>query len=353
MTTLFKEKDQEMWREENLDTYINETLPLMVKRKEITPKNIHIYIVPYTGNDFNKLNRDIDRNVNLLKSLNQIIVELVNYDIKFIYIYVKSHLVKQVNHLQELIKNDKFENDPRDFIPIINDDIEFEILFVRHGIACHNVVPADNKKLLNDNSYFDPELTNKGIQRSLELYPVLEEKIKHYYNDQPYSIIASSLMRTQETAYFMLAKHINKEINVAPHIAERSHEYTNFSLHKEEQEKFLDTVDPGINKLLKRGKDNRDIQDIRTKSYHQMFYHWANLNLNFFKKGSDGIYRAVVFTHGGFIDTTFKVAPENNDIVHTIINMKNYKKPSYEYFRVKPMIPEDKECPTGCRITHC
>ena len=40
------------------------------------------------------------------------------------------------------------------------------------------------------------------------------KKIQEYFKEQPYSIIASSLIRTQETAYFSLAQQTNKPINV-------------------------------------------------------------------------------------------------------------------------------------------
>jgi broad specificity phosphatase PhoE len=345
-------KDQEMWRDENLTELFKKNLPRMIKRNEITRDNINLYIVPYIGNDFNKLNKDIDRNLHLLQNV-LTMIQVEKFDIDFIRNYIKSNLVKQVNLLQKLINDDHFEYDPRDFIPIIDKNTTFEILFVRHGIACQNVIPHEKRELLNEKSYFDPELTNRGIERSIELYPILSKKIKEYYGKNPFSIIASSLMRTQETAYFMLAKHIDKPINVAPHIAERSQEYTNFSLPREKQHKFLETIDSQIISFLEKGKDNRNLEDVKTKSYPEMFYNWANTHLDFFEKGDDNIYRAVVFTHGGYIDKTFKISPENNDIVHTSINSNNYKKPAFEYFRVKPIIPDDMTCPTGCRITHC
>jgi broad specificity phosphatase PhoE len=334
-------KDQEAWREENLELLVRENIPKMIKRNELTKENIHKYIVPYLGNDYSKLNKDIDRNLYLLQNIN---------NIQFIHDFIKSNLIKQVNILQRLINNDQYILDPRDFIPKINE--QFNILFVRHGIACHNVIPHDNK-ILDEVSYYDPELTNKGIERSIELFPILYKKIELYYNSQPYSIIASSLLRTQETAYFMLAKHVNKPINVAPHIAERSQVFTNFSLSKNEQVEILRKIDPEIINFLNRGKDDRELENVTTKSYPEMFYDWANSHLDFFEKGSDGIYRAVVYTHGGYIDTTFKIGVDNNDIVYTSINSKNYKKPNFEYFRVKQIMPEDKTCPTGCRITHC
>ena len=83
---------------------------------------------------------------------------------------------------------------------------------------------------------------------------------------------------------------------------------------------------------------------------------FASLILNFFEKGDDNIYRAVVFTHGGFIDIIFKIKAENNDIVHAIINSENALslKLAYEHYRIKPMTDDIKyKCPNGCKISFC
>jgi|UniRef100_A0A6C0H0F0 broad specificity phosphatase PhoE len=352
----YTKKDQEMWRDENIDILFKENLPRMIQRNEITKENMQNFIVPYIGNDFSKLSKDIDRNIYLLKNILTFIT-VEKYDISFIRDFVKTNLILQVNLLEKLIRDDHLEYEPRDFIPKIDDNIIFEILFVRHGIGCNNVTSYEIK---TQNSYFDPELTTRGIERSIELYSKLSEKINTFFKSSPYSIIASSLMRTQETAYFMLAKHVKKPINISPHIAERGQSYSNYQLPKKEQQKIFNNIDPDIVKYLNLGKDDRDSQDIRTKSYPEMFYHWANTHLDFFElgpslegsslEGSDNIYRAVVFTHGGYFDNAFKINPENNDILYTTINKNNYKKPPFEFFRVKPLTTEDKEIESNCRI---
>lgn len=342
-------KDQAWWREFNLEDLYRKKLPILVKQKKITPENIHKFIVPYFGNDYNKLNKDIDRNIYLLSSI-LTENEADKLDLEFVRLYIKQNLIKQVDILSNIVSSDIIHTDPKDFEPILTN--QFEIIFVRHGIACHNVVPKDKRSFI-ETDYFDPELTKTGIERSKELYPILDNKISQFFNKQPFSIIASSLIRTQQTAFYMLASHINKSINVAPHVAERSMVSSNMSLPKEKQLDILNNIDPNIIPFLKKGKDLSAEENIHTKAYPEMFYHWANLNTDFFEKGSDNIFRAVVFTHGGNIDTMFKVHAENNDIVHVFINKDNFKNPSFDFSRVKPLTDEYNHCPNNCRHSFC
>lgn len=343
------DKDESWWREQNVEDLVRNKIPILIKLKKITPHNINKLIVPYLGNDYNKLNKDIDRNIYLLSRIltdNQ----TEKFHLDFIRSYVKKNLIKQVDKLSKLIQSETFISDP--YHLDINLNNQFEIIFVRHGIACHNVIPKEKKYIVHE-EYFDPELTKTGIQRSIELFPALNKKISIYFENNPFSIIASSLIRTQQTAYYMLASHINKSINVAPHIAERNMNVTNMPLSKDEQHKVLNKIDPNIVKFLKKGKDASSIEDIYTKSYPEMFYNWANLNTDFFEKGKDNIFRAVVFTHGGYIDTMFKTYSQNNDIVHVSIDKDNYKKPSFDFTRVKPLNDEYNDCPNDCRISLC
>jgi broad specificity phosphatase PhoE len=340
-----EEKDQAWWREQNLNKHYINNIPTLLKIGKLTPDNIHEFIIPYVGNDYDQLNKDINRNLHLLASI--ITLEVAEKkNIEYVRKFIKSNLVRQVDLLDKIVKEDKLQLDPRIFIPKI--DNIFEILFVRHGISCSNVI-HDKKDVL----YFDSELTLQGIERSVELHPNLMNKIKENFENKPYSIIASSLIRAQETAYYMLAKQTKKSINVAPFIAERSMSFNNFNLPKEEQHEILNKIDPEIVKHIISGKDAREKQDILTKSYPEMFFDWANKNLDFFEKGEDGIYRAVTFTHGGILDVIFKIKAENNDIVHAFINGSNYSKPAYEHYRIKPLTDEYNKCPNGCRISFC
>ena len=162
-------------------------------------------------------------------------------------------------------------------------------------------------------------------------------------------------MRAQETAYYMIAKATNKSINIMPHIAEKSLGATNTAFSKDIQLEMIGKRNPDIPKFLTtNSKDDRKHENFFTKSSWEMFIDWANNHLEFFEKGSDGIYRAVIFSHGLFLHTAFnKVKPENNDIYHTIIYDSNYMNPSFEYFKLKPLLDEYKNCPNECRISFC
>lgn len=344
-------KDEAWWREKGLNDYYAINLPILIKNGSITAENIHEFIISYIGNDYDKLNKDINRHLALLSNITPDIAREKN--IEFVRKFIKSNLIRQVELLDKIIKTENIQLEPKYFIPKV--DNIFEILFVRHGLACSNTIPEDKRKE-TEIKYFDPELTTAGIERSKEVNPLLMKKIQEYFKEQPYSIIASSLMRTQETAYFSLAQQTNKPINVAPHIAERSLIMFNFSLSKNKQHKILNEINPEIVNFLDKGKDDRSSQDNLTKSYPQMFFDWSNKHLNFFEKGDDNIYRAVVFTHGGFIESIFKINAENNDIVHAIINSENALslKLAYEHYRIKPMTDDIKyKCPNGCKISFC
>ena len=94
----YTKKDQEMWRDENIDILFKENLPRMIQRNEITKENMQNFIVPYIGNDFSKLSKDIDRNIYLLKNILTFIT-VEKYDISFIRDFVKTNLILQVNLL--------------------------------------------------------------------------------------------------------------------------------------------------------------------------------------------------------------------------------------------------------------
>ena len=341
-----EEKDNNWWNEKSLNEHYINNIPVLLKTNKLTPKNIHEFIIPYIGNDYDLLNRDINRNLKLLSSI--ITIEIAETkNLEFVKKFIKSNLIHQVDLLEKLVKEDNFQLDSQKFVPKI--DNIFELLFVRHGISCNNVKPYDKKDIV----YYDSELTLEGIKRSKELNPNLLQKIDQFFKKNSYSIIASSLLRTQETAYYMLAQQTNKKINIAPFIAERGIKYNNFTLPKNEQDTILNNIDSEIVKYINKEKDYRKEQNIITKSHPEMFFDWANKNLNFFEKGDDNIYRAVIFTHGGFIDYIFKIKAENNDIVHAFINGANYSKPAYEHYRIKPLTDEYSKCPNGCLISFC
>jgi broad specificity phosphatase PhoE len=341
-------KERELYfREQNIIQYYDKEFITLVKEKDITNENINEFLFPYLGNDYKKLNKDIDRNVILLEKINNLINnEKMNIDL--IKKFIKSNLQKQIKLLDAIINDDNLIID-LPFVPHITHNKQFDIIFVRHGVSCTNVIPKDKKV-----KYFDPELTRVGIERSIELHSKLMEKINIFWKDQPYAIGASILMRAQETAYYMIAQQTQKPINVIPHIAEKNLSASNIVLSKVKQQEFLMKRNPEIMKSISMGKDGRESQNLFTKSNYELFLDWANQNTDFFEQGSDGVYRSVIFSHGVFLEVIFNgIVPENNDIFHAIINESNYDRPQFEYFKLKPFTDEKDRCPNDCRITFC
>jgi hypothetical protein len=341
-------KEKELYfREQNIIQYYDKEFITLVKEKDITNENISEFLFPYLGNDYKKLNKDIDRNVILLEKVSNLINnEKMNIDL--IKIFIKSNLQNQIKLLDAIINDDNLIIDPP-VIPHITHNKQFDIIFIRHGLSCTNVIPKDKKV-----KYFDPELTRVGIERSIELHSKLMDKINILWKDQPYAIGASILMRAQETAYYMIAQQTQKPINIIPHVAEKNLSASNIVLSKIKQQEFLMKRNPEIMKLISMGKDGREHQNIFTKSNYELFLNWANQNTDFFEQGSDGVYRSIIFSHGVFLEVIFNgIIPENNDIFHAVINESNYDRPQFEYFKLKPISDEKKTCPNDCRISYC
>ena len=225
-------------------------------------------------------------------------------------------------------------------------EVIFDLILVRHGYSCAN---KSRDKLRGSHwLYSDPELTNDGIKRSEYVGTKLMKKIKETWLNNDYSICSSQMIRTQETAYYMLAKYTGKKINISPHIGEVGLSTDNFSLPVEKQREIIKNRNPDILKSL--GKDAREKQTIAGKSNWELFMKWATRNLDFFTKGSDGVYRAVIFTHGIFLKTSFKLKEKinNNNAIHIVSN-----KPGIHELIILNTEKYVDGCPDGCRRSMC
>jgi len=219
--------------------------------------------------------------------------------------------------------------------------MRFELIFVRHGESCANAWQHVSK--LTQATYRDPELTTKGRQLSVALYPALKDlllkRAKALGVDTKklnYTVGASDLMRSQMTAFYMLAVHEHMPINIMPFVGERGYSPDNLAFTKEKQlQVYKDESLPDIAELISLGKDARDKQGWVNKSNFPSFIEWARQNLEFFGQGPDGVYRAIIFTHSQFLQSAFQ--PENaegdtltkitnNDIVYTVVD--DAKKPN-------------------------
>ena len=180
----------------------------------------------------------------------------------------------------------------------------FDLLFLRHAQSCGNIWKGKSK--LRQITYKDPEITEAGIKTSIRLSGILGQKIEEVWKREKYSVGASQLIRAQETAYYMTAKA--SAIHIFPHIAEDGITLDNYSLPKDAQRKIIGVRNPKILASLDKGIDSREPQTIKGKSNWSDFLKWAEKNPDSFAKGSDSIYRAVIFTHSHFLQNTLDLS---------------------------------------------
>jgi len=290
----------------------------------------------------------------------------------------------------------------------------FEIFFVRHGESCAN---AWQKEFQQGTQwlYQDPELTARGIRRTIDYSKPLLYLINKFWNNNPYSIGASALLRTQLTAYWQLARlregslnpqietsalttdlelkpenlsrKVNgkpkfgieglrnknlphgKSISIFPHICEPLTSIDNKPFKKEKQRQIIANqqfvADPALGqhilRLLDEGEDFRNLQSIRNQSSMKDFLKWMWSNSIQFPIGQDGIHRAVVFTHSYFLKKTFplptKASIMNNGIIYTRFHSPPIQKkglydfPNFAYYDTVPNLMGPYICPDLCRVT--
>ena len=195
----------------------------------------------------------------------------------------------------------------------LSDNI-FNLIFIRHGFRDDNLI--------------DPGLSKDGIERSQKLSDKLIKKIKELWKDEPYVIASSNMIRTKETSFYMLADKIQKPINIFPHIGEKGMSFDNIGYPKEIQKKIILQNNSKIIELLDKGVDERNRQNLLNKSCWNTFIEWAVKNLDLFESGSDGVYRAVIFTHSDFLRSQFKLPEDKkgdyNSVFNTIFKISNY-----------------------------
>ena len=187
--------------------------------------------------------------------------------------------------------------------------IHYKLIFLRHAQSCGNIWKTQSK--MRQITYQDPEITEAGVQTSIRLARVLQKKISELWKNEPYSVCSSQMIRAQETAYYMT----KKPINVIPHVAEDGITLDNFAFAKEKQRAIIGGRNPKILENLDKGIDSRKPQTIFDKSSWTAFLKWADTNPQSFSIGSDGIYRAIIFTHSHFIAKSLglKIKVKNNN----------------------------------------
>jgi len=174
------------------------------------------------------------------------------------------------------------------------------------------------------------------------------------WGNEPFTVGSSQMIRTQETAYYMLAGDTSIPIHILPHIAEKGISYDNFSLPKHAQYNILQQRNPAIISSLEAGLDAREKQTAFGKSNWNLFINWAINHPEFFHQGTDGIYRGVIFTHSKFLQSTFQLTEKiiNNNGLHTIVDTNMQRKyPTYTRIDIGEINPSS--CPDNCFISPC
>lgn len=228
-----------------------------------------------------------------------------------------------------------------------------DIVFVRHGMSCAN---AWARKSYGAHLFYpDPELTSTGVNTSKALSALLIHHLEQRWGKEPYSIGASRMIRAQETAYYMIASTFGKPINVMAHIGEAGLSKDNYSLPVAEQVKILMDRQPGIVKLLLKGHDGREPQNMWDKANFEKFLTWAEGHPEYFELGSDGHFRAVIFTHSHFLKHAFHMPTvlANNDAIHTVIDTSKPLARRYETWPINNHADAVDICPDGCKISVC
>jgi len=173
------------------------------------------------------------------------------------------------------------------------------------------------KSKLASQFYRDPELTPYGIRRSIDKGRQLQAIVDELFPNGAYSIAASSMIRAQQTAYYMIAKDVEKPIHILPHIGETGIAPTNTPLSAEKQRTLLNSRIVGS-----FGTDARGDTSYAQRANWDAFLQWIDSRGNdlapFFtpviEKGETK-YRAVIVTHSNFLKKIFGMKLNNNDIL--------------------------------------
>lgn len=245
---------------------------------------------------------------------------------------------------------------------------KIEIIFVRHGESCANILKEKNPLNLRRFSYQDPQLTERGVERSKLANTPLASFIQQVWgNNKRFMIGASAMMRAQMTAYYQLASFVKKPIHVFPHISEKGITLDNIPFERTKQQTLLRQRDPRVVKYLNAGKDYRSQQTTSTKSDFYLFMKWVQNNLQLFRPTSQGSIRLVLFTHGLFIKYIFplnkatsltgkplaKEGIMNNGFVYSQFHIGPTDFPQFLAFHDKTQFILPYKCPDRCTKTIC
>jgi len=230
-----------------------------------------------------------------------------------------------------------------------------EILFVRHGLSCANALKIKDR--VSSGFYRDPELTTYGKERSEQLTDRFTAYVNRIFPNNAYSIGASTMIRAQQTAYYMLAKNTDKKIHILPHIGETGLTPANIPLKAEKQKTIMSS---GL--VRKLGEDARGDTKYGIRSNWSKFIEWVNTLYEtqhhlapFFTETMNAkgetVYRAVIVSHSNFLKSVFG-PPKliNNDMIFATINTETKEKRIQRYDPLIALDETRKQDTAGCLL---
>lgn len=224
-----------------------------------------------------------------------------------------------------------------------NKDLKINFIFLRHGIACHNInkiIDSNKSSPEIQNEQSDAQLTHVGVDFSIWIGCLLKNILKisealhsEYDNIEDIHLIGSSpLLRSIETAYYIKQKWKNKPIKqyVFPYLREldeRIFYNSNLTKYSEpeiynspaytmksivEQKMFLTKTNIDINAIdfsyVESNKIGKEEPGDITK-----FIDWFYENFkNEIKQKNANTYNVIIITHSGVIRDYFKKPVQNN-----------------------------------------
>lgn len=197
-----------------------------------------------------------------------------------------------------------------------------EIVYVRHGHACHNALKYQAtpnyfnlNRLVKRVTFPDPPLTDCGQKLSIANGEILRKKLSAMWGDGTYSVGTSYSLRAIESGLAMFPRG---KINPLPYITEEGSGEKPATIEK--QKAYLSANNTRSQKAYLSGKkDSRRVnwmaviedQD-RGVSDYKKFLSFLNLNIRRQRaKSTDKLVRWVIVSHSHFIRNSLSKAVES------------------------------------------
>jgi broad specificity phosphatase PhoE len=190
--------------------------------------------------------------------------------------------------------------------------LNYNLILIRHGISCANLMQLKQKIIGSHKLYSDPELTIEGRKLAGYYGSFLQEKLA---SEGVLPIVgASSLMRAQQTADLLLNPF---RILIIPHIAELENTSDNNPFKKERQtEELIKACSKDT--AMKRDFSLYDPYSTGARSSFDAFKLWLKNHFNQLVRNPNEVL--VIVSHGGLIRSII-----NSLTGKKLTHMKNYE----------------------------